>query len=255
MICTHNYFPVPVFPRQTHSTSTTVTGGTKCCFYKRYQSSRCSIADPGSAFFPSRIPDPNFFHPGSTIYNEEFKYLTKKMVSKLTEIWSWLFIPDPDHGSWFFTHPGSRGQNGTGSRIRNNIQMATGKTQGVWLVAGLWSGGARPAGESCPTPAWTRAACRSGRSQRPPSKSAGSREGENLFNVYNEMKVWRHRKFWQKTMLWIGNYFFLIRTHPWIHGSWSGITDSDTGGQLIGYRFLPRHFCDHWQKNVVKLYW
>ncbi len=27
-------------------------------------------------------------------------------------------IPDPGSGSWFFTHPGSRGQKGTGSRIR-----------------------------------------------------------------------------------------------------------------------------------------
>ncbi len=32
------------------------------------------------------------------------------MVSKLSEIWSGLFIPDPDprSGFWLFTHPGSR---------------------------------------------------------------------------------------------------------------------------------------------------
>ncbi len=29
-----------------------------------------------------------------------------------------MLIPDPDHRSWFFTIPGSRGQKGTGSRIR-----------------------------------------------------------------------------------------------------------------------------------------
>jgi hypothetical protein len=40
-------------------------------------------------------PDPTFFHPGSRI-----------------RIFS---IPDPN--PWFFTHPGSRGQKGTGSRI------------------------------------------------------------------------------------------------------------------------------------------
>jgi hypothetical protein len=30
-----------------------------------------------------------------------------------------MVIPDPDPRSWFFTHPGSRGQKGTKSRIRN----------------------------------------------------------------------------------------------------------------------------------------
>jgi hypothetical protein len=29
-----------------------------------------------------------------------------------------LFIPDPDPGIGFFTHPGSGGQKGTGSRIK-----------------------------------------------------------------------------------------------------------------------------------------
>ncbi len=64
------------------------------------------------------IPDPNIFYPGFRIRIKEFKYLNpKKMVPKLLEIWFGLFIPDPD-----FLHipdPGSRGQKGTGSRIRN----------------------------------------------------------------------------------------------------------------------------------------
>ncbi len=48
-----------------------------------------SVADPGCL---SRIRiclsrmDPNFFHPGSRIRIKEFKYLTKKIVSKLSEI-------------------------------------------------------------------------------------------------------------------------------------------------------------------------
>ncbi len=71
--------------------------------------SRIRDAYPGSDFFPSRIrsfsiPDPH----------KEFQYFNpKKIVSKLQEIWSGLFIPDP--------YPGSRGQKGTGSwiRIRN----------------------------------------------------------------------------------------------------------------------------------------
>ncbi len=45
------------------------------------------IPDPGSDFFPSRIPDPNCLHPGSRILIKEFKYFnppkSKKMVSKL----------------------------------------------------------------------------------------------------------------------------------------------------------------------------
>ncbi len=61
-------------------------------------------------------PDPNFFHPGSA--SKKKNILTQRIVSKLSEIWSGLFIPDPDPD--FFTHPGSRIQEskGTGSRIR-----------------------------------------------------------------------------------------------------------------------------------------
>jgi len=36
------------------------------------------IPDPGSEFFPSRIPDPNFFYPGSRIRIKEFKYFNPK---------------------------------------------------------------------------------------------------------------------------------------------------------------------------------
>ncbi len=44
------------------------------------------------------IPDPNFSHPGSRIRIKELKYsmLAQTIVSKLSEIWSGLFIPDPD---------------------------------------------------------------------------------------------------------------------------------------------------------------
>ncbi len=36
------------------------------------------IPDPGSDFFPSWIPDPNFFYPGSRILIKEFKYVNPK---------------------------------------------------------------------------------------------------------------------------------------------------------------------------------
>ena len=70
--------------------------------------------------FSSRIPNPNFFHPGSPSKNSSI--LTQIIFSKLSEIWSGLFIPDPDPD--FFTHPGSRIQElkGIKSRIRIRIQ-------------------------------------------------------------------------------------------------------------------------------------
>jgi hypothetical protein len=54
------------------------------------------------------IPDPNFFYPGTRVKKipgswiwiririKEFKYFNPKMVSKLSEILSVMFIPDPD---------------------------------------------------------------------------------------------------------------------------------------------------------------
>ncbi len=52
-------------------------------------------------FFPSRIQI----------------FLSQKIVSNLSEIWSGFFIPDTDFLP--IPDPGSRGQKGTGSRIRN----------------------------------------------------------------------------------------------------------------------------------------
>ncbi len=53
---------------------------------------------PGSEFFLSRIR------------NKEFKYFNpKKMVSKPSEIWSGLFIPDPDPDFLTIPDPGSWG--------------------------------------------------------------------------------------------------------------------------------------------------
>ncbi len=49
---------------------------------------------PGSRIRLFSIPDPKFFHPGSTSKN--LSILTQKIVLKLSEIWSGLFIPDPD---------------------------------------------------------------------------------------------------------------------------------------------------------------
>ncbi len=79
-----------------------------------------SVADPG---YLSRIPDPNFsipdpffFQPGSRIRIKDFKYFNPKKWFLSTQKY------DPGCSSriliLLFTHPGSRGQKGTGSRIR-----------------------------------------------------------------------------------------------------------------------------------------
>jgi hypothetical protein len=71
----------------------------------------------------SRIPDPYFFHPGSASKN--LSILIQKTVSKLSEVWFGLFIPDPDPDFLPIPDPGSRGQKGTGSATaRNNLQAS-----------------------------------------------------------------------------------------------------------------------------------
>jgi hypothetical protein len=61
------------------------------------------IPDPGSDFFPSRIPDPNCLHLGSRILIKEFNYLltpkkAKKwfLSSKKYDLGCSSRIPDPD---------------------------------------------------------------------------------------------------------------------------------------------------------------
>jgi hypothetical protein len=65
--------------------------------------SSVSVADPGclSRIRIFSISDPNFFYPGSAPKN--LSILNPKIVSKLSRIWSWLFIPDPD--PYFFPIP------------------------------------------------------------------------------------------------------------------------------------------------------
>ncbi len=90
--------------------------GNKCC------GSGTFIPDPGSEFFPSRIPGPIFFHPGSRISIKEFTYFNPKKwfissrkydpgCSSRIRILTFYPSPIPD--------PGYMGQKGTGSRIRN----------------------------------------------------------------------------------------------------------------------------------------
>ncbi len=80
-----------------------------------------SVADPGCL---SLIPDPNFFHSAFEFFDprsasKNISILTQKFVSKLSEISSGLFTPDLDPYFLPIPDPGSRGQKGTWSRIRN----------------------------------------------------------------------------------------------------------------------------------------
>ncbi len=64
-----------------------------------------SVADTGCLI---QISDPH----------QKFQYLIPKNLSKLSETWSGLFIPDPDPNFIAVQDPGSRGQKGNGSGIR-----------------------------------------------------------------------------------------------------------------------------------------
>ncbi len=63
-----------------------------------------NFSHPGSEFLPSRIRDTG------RIRIKEFKYFNQKMVSKLSEIWSRLFIPYPDPDFLPILDPGFKGQ-------------------------------------------------------------------------------------------------------------------------------------------------
>ncbi len=57
---------------------------------------------PGSEFFPSRIPDPNFFHPGTASKN----LIIIAQKNCFQALGNRIRTVHP--GSWFFIYPGSR---------------------------------------------------------------------------------------------------------------------------------------------------
>ncbi len=82
-----------------------------------------SVADPGCLsrirFFS--IPDPHISIPDPRSASKNFSILTQKMVSKLEEIWSGLFIPDPDPYFLPIPDPGSGSATATLSLTGENI--------------------------------------------------------------------------------------------------------------------------------------
>jgi hypothetical protein len=62
-------------------------------------------------------------------FQRNIELFTKKIVKKLLKMWSWdpgSEIRDPEK-----TYSGSRGQKGTGSRIRNTVQQGGQQQQGL----------------------------------------------------------------------------------------------------------------------------
>ncbi len=91
----------------------------KMLFCKKLMMHSVSVADPGSEFFPSRIPDPNFSIPDPGSASKNLWMLTQKKIFPssmkydpgcASRIRILTFLPIPD--------PVSRGQKRTGSRIR-----------------------------------------------------------------------------------------------------------------------------------------
>jgi hypothetical protein len=83
------------------------------------------IPDPGSDFFS--IPDTNCLHTGSRIRIKEFEYFGPKkwfLSSRKYDPGCSSRIPDPDADFLTIPDPGTRGQKGTGSRIRNTEKQA-----------------------------------------------------------------------------------------------------------------------------------
>ncbi len=63
------------------------------------------------------IPDPNISNPDPGSASKNLRILTQKTVSKLSEIWSGLFIPDPDPEFLPIPDPGVK----KAPRIRNTV--------------------------------------------------------------------------------------------------------------------------------------
>ncbi len=107
------------------------------------------IPDPGSDFFPSRIPDPNCLHPGSRIL-KEFKYFNPQKSTRKWFLSSKKYdpgcssrIPDPDADFLpsRIPDPGVKKVPNPGSRIRirntvfNHRQQYTLSRRWNWNLA------------------------------------------------------------------------------------------------------------------------
>jgi hypothetical protein len=91
-----------------------------------------SIPDPGS----KRFPDPG----SESLSAKELKYFNPSNFCKLSDIWSGMFIPDPDLYFLPIPDPRSRGQKGTGSRSQIRIRYTAVECHdinGISLLGGI----------------------------------------------------------------------------------------------------------------------
>ncbi len=112
--------PHPVFPSRIW-----IRNKYLCIFNPKNFYSAFAILD---GYLGSRI---RFFHPWSESATNNKVFLTQKIFTEHSEIWSVMFIPDLDPRSWFLPSqipdldPGSgsriQGSKSTGSRIRMKI--------------------------------------------------------------------------------------------------------------------------------------
>ncbi len=84
-----------------------------------YTGSGIRIYHPGSRIIKILVPGSGSASKNLNIFNP------KKNVSKLSEKWSGMFVPDPDFFPIPDSDPVSRGQKITGSRIRNTAGERT----------------------------------------------------------------------------------------------------------------------------------
>ncbi len=169
----------------------------------------------GSGMF---IPDPSFFHPGSASRN--LSILTQKKVSKLSEIWSGLFIPDPDPDFLPIPDPGVK--KAPEADTDNNVLISTYSWhgEGVWVAGPPW----------CPPACWAGAGA-----ERAPHTPPGLPNQTNgtwpilpakKCNIYNR-KI--NYFCWIKRTLWFC-IPAVLRILIWISkiGMFLGLLDPDT---------------------------
>jgi len=80
-----------------------------------FVSQKVHVQSGGSGMF---IPDSWFKVKNITDPEPISVFLTHKIVSKLSKIWSWMFIPDPDLDFWPVPDPGVK----KASDLRYEIQ-------------------------------------------------------------------------------------------------------------------------------------
>ncbi len=117
----------------------------------------------GSGFFPFWIPGQNriFSIPDSRFTSKNVSIWTQKIVSQLSELWSGLFIPDPDPDFLPISDPGVKTAPDPGSETLEGVKgnwewplRAPRRGACTWCRIRRW-GTASPAPPAPGSPGWT----------------------------------------------------------------------------------------------------